>query len=106
MTTLPFNYPGNETSGLVQLFQLVNDYTQGYLGVAIIIIVAFVSFLSTKDYSTDRAFGFASFLTLITSLFLRFLNLINDMVFFITILLFILSAIYLMRERNVEAFGV
>jgi len=71
-----------------------------------LIIIGFVSFLATKAYSFERALGFSAFLTLVSALFLRFLELINDAILLIVIVIFIGSVILLMRERGVEEFGV
>lgn len=106
----PFAYPDNNITGLVPLLQYINDLTYvngvAYLGIAILIAVFFVSFLATKTFTSDRAFGFSTFLTMIVAVFLRFLSLINDWVFALTIIIFIISLIILMRERSVEEFGV
>jgi len=110
---VPFAYPDNNITGVVSFLQYVNDLTAsptvgdtGFLGVIMLIIIGFVAFLSTKAYSFDRAFGFAGFITLITAIFLRFLNLINDIIFFFVIVMFLGSVVLLLRERNVEEFGV
>ncbi len=103
--TIPFNYPPENMTGIVPFFTYVNTLVNGFLGVAILIMVGFIAFFSTKSYSTDRALGFATFLTMLVGLFLRFLSLINDAVLLIVIVLFIASLIFLIRERNVESFG-
>ena len=103
--TNPFLYPPENMTGIVQLITYVNTLVDGFLGVAILIIVGFIAFFSTKSYSTDRAMGFSTFLTLITALFLRFLSLINDAVLLLVIILFIGALIFMIRERNVESFG-
>ena len=59
-----------------------------------------------KNFSTERAFGFSTFLGFIVALLLRFLGLINDNIFAISVILLVISIIMLMRERNVEEFGV
>ncbi len=105
MFAVPFNYPPENMTGIVPFFTYVNTLVDGFLGVAILIIVGFIAFFSTKGYSTDRALGFASFLTMLVALFLRFLSMINDAVLLIMIVIFIAAVIFLMRERNVESFG-
>lgn len=96
------DYPDNNITNIVELIDYVNEITNvggtGFFGVGILIIIFFVGFLSTKAYSFSRSFGFASFLTLITGLFLRFLDLINDAVFFLTIVIFVISLILLIAE--------
>lgn len=107
----PFSYPEANVSGIVDFFQYVNSTTDiagtgGFLGVAILLAVGFVSFLTLKAYSADRAIGFSSFLVMIIALLLRTLSLINDYIFGITIVIFIGSLIFLIRERHVEEQGV
>jgi len=107
---VPFPYPDNNITGIVTFLQHVNSMTvvggTSFLGVGILIIIGFVSFLSTKAYSSDKALGFAGFLTLISAILLRFMELINDSVLIITVIIFIASVIFLMRERGIEEFGV
>jgi len=106
--TIPFDYPPDNLTGIVSFFNYVNSLVRGLLGVAILVIVGFVAFFSTKGsgYSTDRSLGFASFITMLSAVFLRFLSLINDGILLLVIVIFIGSVIYLIRERNVENFGV
>lgn len=102
-----FPSPDNNITGLLGLLQYTNELTKGdtgtgLLGIAILIMVGFVTFLSTKGYSVDRAFGYTSFLCLIVAILLRFIDLINDSVMVIVFILFILGLIFLIRERNSE----
>ena len=101
----PFPYPGDMNS-TIDFISLVNVYTNGFLGTGILIIIGFVAFLSTKAFSTDRAFGFAAFITLLSAILLRFLDMISDGVLFLSISLFILAVVFLIRQRSVEEFGV
>jgi len=108
-----FLYPGENITGIIPFLKYVNSLTAidavgntGLLGVGMLIIIGFVSFLATKAFSFERALGFSAFLTLISAIFLRFLSLISDAILFLVIVLFIGSVILLMRERNVEEFGV
>jgi len=102
------NWTGNDT--FIDFLQYVNYTTDTagtpILGIGILLIVGFVSFLATKQFSTDRALGFSAFLTLIVAVFLRFLSLISDFVFGVVVFIFVGSVIFLIRERNVEESGV
>ncbi len=104
--TIPFDYPPNNLTNVVVLFTYINSLVNGFLGVAILLIVGLVAFLSTKAFTTEQSLGFSSFLTLITAIFLRFLNLITDFILYIVVVIFVLSVIFLMRQKNVENFGV
>lgn len=105
-----FTDPSGNMTSLVEFIQYTNSLVSigetGLIGVAILIIVGFVSFLASKSYTFERASGYASFLTLITAIFLRFLELINDAVLFLVIVIFIGSLALLVRERSVEESGV
>ena len=101
----PFPYTGDMNS-TIDLLSLVNAYTKGQLGLGILIIIGFVSFFSTKAYSTDRAFGFAAFMTLLSAILLRFMDMISDGILFLTIAMFVLAIVFLIRERSVNEFGV
>jgi len=99
---IPFPYPDNSIIGFVAFLQYVNLLCKGLLGAGMLIIIGFVAFFATKDYTTDRAFGFASFITLISAILLRFIDLINDGILLLVIVLFIGSLIYLIKQRNTE----
>jgi len=106
-----FNSPDNNITGLVSLMKYANELTKGdgetgIFGVAILIVVAFVTFLSTKGFSNDKALGFTGFLCLIVAIFLRFLSLINDAVMIGVLVAFIGVLIYLVSERNREVGAV
>ena len=101
----PFPYPG-DMNNTIDLLNLVNVYTKGQLGTGILIIIGFVAFFSTKNYSTDRAFGFAAFMTLLSAILLRFLEMISDGILFLSIAMFVLAVVFLIRERSVNEFGV
>ena len=101
-----FNYPNESMNGIIPLMLYTNELVNGFLGVGMLIMIGFVAFFSTKNFSTDRALGFASFLTVISAIFLRYLELINDSILFIVIVIFIGSVIFLIRERGTEESGV
>jgi len=103
--SVPFPYPGDMNS-TIDFLSLASTYTRGFLGTGILIIIGFVSFFSTKSYSTDKAFGFAAFITLLSAIFLRFLNMISDGILFLSISMFIFAIVFLIRQRSVEEFGV
>lgn len=103
----PFPTPTNNMSGLVGLMQYANEMTKGdgetgIIGVAILIVVAFVTFLSTKGFSADKSLGFTGFLCLVVAIFLRFLGLISDTIMVIVLVLFVGILIFLTVERNRE----
>ena len=104
MVDLNFPYPdfNNGLFGFVAFMQYVNILCNGWLGAGMLVIIGFVAFFTTKDYTVDRALGYASTITLISAIFLRFINLIDDGKLLLVIVIFIGSLIYLIRQRNVE----
>ena len=97
-----FTFPDNNVSGIIEFLNYTNSTTGGFLGIGILIIIGFVSFFATKSYTSERAMAFAGFITLISAILMRFIGLINDQTMFIVIVLFVLSVIFLMRERDIE----
>jgi hypothetical protein len=95
---MSFPEPTNVT-GLLPLFQHANNLVDGMLGMFIVIIVFFLTFISNKQYTWERAFAFSSFITFIVALFLRFMNMINDVVFFTVIALLIIAIVLLWWEH-------
>ena len=95
-------YPPENMTGIFGLFSHANTLTEGFLGTGILIAVAVVAFLTTKMFSTEKAFGFAGFLSLLVAILLRFMDLISDTVLYITIIAFvgILVWLYSMREQE------
>jgi len=97
-----FPYPPENMTGILGFLEYTNSLTNGFLGFGFLIIVFLVSFLSAKTYSYDRAFGFASFLTLISAILMRFLKLINDGILALSVILLVFSIILLSKERSSE----
>ena len=101
--SVPFPYPPENMTSVFDLMSHANTLTDGFLGTGILIVVAVISFIATKMFSTDKALGFAGFLSLMVAILLRFMNLINDMVLYITIVLVagVFIWIYSMREQEI-----
>lgn len=99
---LPFDYPPENMTSILDLFSHANTLTDNFLGTGILIAVAVISFMAAKAFSTDKAFGFAGFLSLLVAILLRFMSLINDTVLYITIVAFvgIMIWVYSMREQE------
>ncbi len=96
-----YSYPNNIT-GFMDFLNYTNNMTSGFLGIGILIIVFFVSFLSTKSYTYERAFAFASFLTMISALLLRFIGFIDNSVFSISVIILVIAIFFLWKERSAE----
>ena len=99
---VPFPYPGDNMTSVFDLMSHANVLTDNFLGTGILIAIAIIAFITTKQFSSDKAFGFAGFLSLLVAILLRFMNLINDAVLYITIVAFVgvLIWLYSMREQE------
>ncbi|MHA1225340.1 MAG: hypothetical protein ACTSPV_01190 [Candidatus Hodarchaeales archaeon] len=99
---MAFAYPPDNMTGIMSFIDYVNSFTDGFLGLGFLIIIFFVSFLSTKTYTYERAFAFASFLTMISALLLRFIGLINNTILSVAVIGLVISIIFLWKERSIE----
>lgn len=101
---LPFEWPSNNITGFVDFVNYVNhEMTSGFLGIAWLVAIFMVAFLSTSRYSVDRALGFSSFITMVSAIFLRTLGMINNTVLFITVVAMVGSILFLWKSRSEEA---
>lgn len=94
-----FPYPENITS-MTKLFNHVNTITDNWFGPMILVIVAVIAFISTKSYSSGKAFGFAGFLTFIVAMLLRLLGLISNAILYFAIAFMIISAVGLFFSKE------
>jgi hypothetical protein len=76
-----------------ELLTTANDFTGNLLGVAILIIVGFGSLFLTSSYNTSDGLITSSFITMIVSIFLYFLGLLNDYYAWIMVIVFIITII-------------
>lgn len=86
----------------MDFLRYTNSQVDGLLGVAMLIVIGMVSFLTTKNYTYERALGFAGFMVMLSAIFLRFMNLIGDSVLFGCIVIFVFSVVLLFKERGFE----
>jgi len=61
-----------------QVLQRINELSGNFFGIALIVTIFVVSFLSLKNYSTERAFAGSMLITTILGIFLRILEIIPD----------------------------
>lgn len=104
--TAPFpNIPDNVT-GIVDLIRHAsnivdtNSPIQGIFGLGILIVIFAVSFIGAKAFSSEKAFTFSGFLTLLSAILLRFMNLISDGIMYAVIILFTAIVIWLWASRQ------
>ena len=102
MTSYILPLPNNNLTGILTFLQYVNTLVDGFLGIAFLIMVGMVAFLSTKVYTYERALAFSAFLTMICAILLRFVGIVNDYTMAFCIIAFIGATLLLMRERGAE----
>jgi len=94
--------PPSNMSGVMSLVSHANVVTEGWFGTGILIVLAVITIIATKNYSTEKSFAFASFLCFLVSLLFRFMDIINDTVFYICIIALAGSIIWLVINREQE----
>lgn len=99
---VPFEYPPENMSMGVGLLNYANTLVEGWLGTGLLIFIAIIALISTKSFSTEKSFGFTAFLIFIIGLLFRFMNLINDAVFHVTILMLVGAVVWLVTSREQE----
>jgi len=103
-----FPAPPENLTGVVGLLNHVADLVNtnspipGFFGIGLLIVIAVVSFISAKTFSSEKAFAFSGFLTMLSAILLRFMNLINDAVMYIVVIAFAAIVIWLWNSRQQE----
>ena len=98
-----YPYPDNMTN-ITGLFYYADIGTGGLLGLGLLVIVGVTTFLASYAKGNDwgDCFAFASFLSFLVALGLRWLQLINDVVFFTTAIIVVASIVVLLVKRGKE----
>ena len=97
-----YNIPtGNQTAGFYEIFKYVSgDVTNGLFFPVILLVVWIIAFLGLKQYSTSRAWTFASFFCAILSIIMGVLDLINPRWMYLTIMMTLIGFIWLKLETT------
>ncbi len=90
----------NDTIGIFEFFNYVNNTGEGFFFPAIIFIVWIISFLGLKQYSASRAWTFASFFCGVLSILLAVLNLISAKIMYIFIVFFAIGLVWLKLDTE------
>ena len=89
-------------STLVGFLNKVNSFTDtgagGILGIFILVVIGVPLFLMMKGYGNERALAVSGLVTAIIGLFIRIFGLINDVTFYIVIIILVGSLILLLKE--------
>jgi hypothetical protein len=89
----------NDTAGMYEFFGWVNrSPSEGLLFPILLLVIWIVSFLSLKEYSTARAWTFASFFCSIISILLAVIDYINPKFMYLCIFLTVVGFVWLKLE--------
>jgi len=92
---------GNETKGFYELFGYLGGAPTGGLFWPIMLFVVWiVAFLSLKQYSTSRAWTFASFFCSILGILLAVIDFISPKWMYLTIILTLIGFVWLKLEAQ------
>jgi hypothetical protein len=90
---------GNNTQGTYEFFKFIAIDTAGGIFFPVILLVIWVvAFMNLKQYSTSRAWTFASFLCAILSILLAVLDLISPKFMYLPIILTVIGLVWLKLE--------
>ena len=96
--TLP---TGNQTADLFGMFKFIGETPTGGLFWAVMLLVIWVvPFMALKQYSTSRAWTFASFFCSILSIFLAIMNYLAPKWMYFTIFMTLIGFAWLKLESN------
>lgn len=91
----PYNYSLIENStGLLPLFQQVNEWTAGAMSILFLAIIALVMFAATRNQDSKTGFLVISFITTLSASMLFLLELVKMSVVGVCIALFIGAFMY------------
>jgi len=90
----------NDTQGIYEYFNYVNNVADGLFFPVIIFVIWFISFFAIKQYSTSRAWTFASFFCSILAMTLTVLNLINSKFMYAFFIATVIGFVWLKLESQ------
>ena len=92
---------GNETAGLFELSKYIGiSATAGLFWPVMLLVIWIVSFLGFKQYSSSRAWTFASFFCAILGMFLAVLNLMAPRWMYLSIIMTLIGLVWLKLEGS------
>jgi len=83
-----FDNPTNLTL-IPQLFVAADGFVSGLLGISILMIVGFGTLFLTSSFNSSDSLIATSFILMIVSVFLKYLNLLSDFFMFLCVVLFV-----------------
>ena len=97
-----YNVPtNNETGGLYEFFRFVAvDATGGLFFPIMLLVIWIVSFLALKNYSTSRAWTFASFFCSVLAIILSVMDYLAPVWMYLAVFLTLIGFIWLKLDRD------
>ena len=83
MTDYLFPMPGSNMTGMISLVSHANNLTEGWFGTGILITIAIISLMVTRNFSFEKGFAFTSFICFLISLLFFYMGIVNQQVFYI-----------------------
>ncbi len=87
-----FDNPTNLTL-IPQLFVTADGFVSGLLGLAILMVVGFGTLFLTSTFNSSDSLIATSFILMIVSVFLKYLNLLSDFFMFLCVVFFVGSLV-------------
>jgi len=101
MATQIYSPPtSNQTSGIFEFFKYTNDVSGGIMFPIILMVIWFILFISTKQFSSSRAWTYSSFVTSILSIILSVLGLIAPRWMYLSIFMTGMGLVWLKLEAK------
>lgn len=97
-----FDNPTNLTL-IPQIFVAADGFTGGLIGLAILIIIGFGTLFLTSSFNSGDSLIATSFVLMILSVFLKYLNLLADFFMFLCVVFFIGALILSAIKKPVGA---
>jgi len=103
MSAMVFAAPHNATTlqGMLGYINSLTDVGQGpILGIILLLAIGAITFLLTKGFGNEKAFGTTGLIVGILGIFLRMMSLISDYVMYIGIVFAVLGVYLVMKEAS------
>lgn len=92
---------GNQTAGLYEIFRFINNSaTQGYFWISMLFVIWITAFIALKQYSSSRAWTFASFMCAILSIFMAIIDYVAPTWMYLFIFLTLIGFVWLKLETE------
>lgn len=96
MATQYYSPPNaTDSQGIFEFFRYVNNVSDGGFFLVLTLVIWIITFIATKQYSSDRAFTYASFVCMVLSILLGVMNLINPQFMYLFMVLTAVGVVWL-----------